>query len=262
MPYIIYHKAKATSQPRAPKHALIRLLKLFPSVLITLGSVIIANIAWPFLKYQLADAQRYQRIEFISPIPPQYQGVNPDPSTLSNGTSDPEIVLGAALDYTDPKIWFPAAGFNSQTIHRVKNYWLHIPKLDIDSAIVTVDGEDLSQGLIQYPGTANPGHFGSPVIFGHSVLRQFYNPSITNPNRYVSIFSKIMTLDTGDRIFIDYDGIKYTYEVSTKTIVNPEDLFILEQRPTAKELKLVTCVPEGTYLQRGIITARLIDIAQ
>jgi sortase (surface protein transpeptidase) len=39
--------------------------------------------------------------------------------------------------------------------------------------------------------------------------------------------------------------------------VKPEDVFILEQNYEEKTLKLVTCVPEGTYLRRGVITATL-----
>jgi len=69
-----------------------------------------------------------------------------------------------------------------------------------------------------------------------------------------------MTLKTGDRIFIDYDGIRYTYEVKDKVEVKPEDLFILEQKYSNRELKLITCVPEGTYLRRGVIVAQLVDL--
>ena len=69
-----------------------------------------------------------------------------------------------------------------------------------------------------------------------------------------------MTMKTGDRIFVDYDGIKYTYEVKDKVEVEPEDLFILEQRYSNRELKLITCVPEGTYMRRGVVVAQLVDL--
>ncbi len=124
---------------------------------------------------------------------------------------------------------------------------------------MAVGGTDLNSSLIAFKGTALPGNPGSPVIFGHSVLRQFYNPSEKNPRRYNSIFSTIMTLDIGDKIYVTSGGVKYTYAVSLKKEVNPEDVYILTQKYDAKQLKLVTCTPEGTYLRRGVVTAQLIE---
>ena len=43
--------------------------------------------------------------------------------------------------------------------------------------------------------------------------------------------------------------------------VQPDDLFILEQRYHTRELKLITCVPEGTYRRRGVIVAQLKDVS-
>ena len=68
-----------------------------------------------------------------------------------------------------------------------------------------------------------------------------------------------MTLDTGDEIFVDFDGITYKYVVKDKLEIKPEDIFILQQRYNNRELKLITCVPEGTYLRRGVIVAQLVD---
>jgi sortase A len=167
--------------------------------------------------------------------------------------------MGSAVDYTNAKNWFPTADFDIN--EPVTTYSIDIPSLNIEKAQVIIGGEDLSEGLIQYPGTAKPGQFGAPVIFGHSTLRQFYNPKENNDDRYVSIFSKIMTLKNRDRIFIDYDNIRYTYEVVDKVEVQPEDLFILEQHLNRKELKLITCVPEGTYLRRGVILAKLVNLS-
>ncbi len=98
------------------------------------------------------------------------------------------------------------------------------------------------------------------MIFGHSVLRQFYNPKVTNPRRYISIFSYIMTLKKGDEIIVKDDAISYTYVVTAKTEVKPDDRYILEQQRNIRELKLITCVPEGTFLRRGVITAQLKEI--
>lgn len=238
--------------------------RIVPSTLITLGSIMIANVVWPVISYQLFTAPQIQKEEFVSPIPVRELGngplVIPGMANVDDlpGNMYPVQVLGADTDYTDPKNWFPTAGY--APLDTPTTYTIDIPSLDIEQAEVEIGGESLDEHLIHYPDTALPGQLGSPVIFGHSILRQFYNPSLKNPDRYNSIFSKIMTLKNGERIFVDYDGIKYTYEVKDKVEVKPEDLFILEQKYNNRELKLITCVPEGTYLRRGVVIAQLINM--
>ena len=233
--------------------------RLFGPVLMTVGSVMIANVIWPILSYQLINSPQFQRTELIAPIPKEALGSTPNKEIVA---SRPELpvaqVQGADLDYTKASNWFPDAQL--LVPEKPESYTLSIPSLNISNAVVNIGSEDLNKSLIHYVGTALPGKLGSPVIFGHSILRQFYNPVEKNPYRYMSIFSKIMTLTTGDRIFIDYDGIKYTYEVNDKVEVSSEDLFILEQRYSNRELKLITCVPEGTSLRRGVVVAQLVDL--
>jgi sortase A len=167
--------------------------------------------------------------------------------------------LDSALDYTDLSNWFAGEQTAEElATPQAVEYTLEIPKVNIKGAKVIVGGTDLNHSLIQYPGTALPGQPGTPVIFGHSVLRQFYNPIETNPRRYTSIFSYIMTLQKGDKIFLTQDGVRYTYVVQSKSEVKPTDTYILSQRYDSRQLKLVTCVPEGTYLRRGVITAQLV----
>jgi LPXTG-site transpeptidase (sortase) family protein len=169
------------------------------------------------------------------------------------------VIINTQLDYTNLANWFSQEKVNELNENKSDNsFSLEIPKLDVLNATVNIGGTDLDKSLIQYPGTAEPGNPGAPVIFGHSVLRQFYNPFEKNPRRYMSIFSKIMTLKTNDLIHIEKDGVKFTYKVTTKTEVQPEDVAILLQNYDSQKLKLVTCVPEGTYLRRGIVTAELV----
>jgi len=176
---------------------------------------------------------------------------------------EPEIV-DVELDYTNLQNWF--TGVDIPTLATGKNsdgqveYTIDIPKLKIFGAKVVAGGTDLSKGIIAYEGTALPGEFGAPVLFGHSTNRAFYNPSEKNSRRYMSIFSYIMTLDKNDEIIISMnDGIKYTYVVQEKTEVKPTDVYILTQKYDSKSLKLVTCTPEGTYLRRGVVTAQLVS---
>lgn len=256
-----YHKAipvivQTVEKPVSP------LKRLLGPALITVGSIMVANVIWPIIQHQLISSPRLEKAEMISPIPKDqlYANINQNDSTLQSletAASLPQAV-GAETDYTKVSNWFPEA--KQMDPEKPGSYILSIPSLNIHNALVNIGGEDLDKSLIHYAGTSLPGQLGSPVIFGHSVLRQFYNPIEKNKDRYKSIFSKIMTMKTGDKIYVDYDGIKYTYEVKDKVEVKPEDLFILEQKYNNRELKLITCVPEGTYLRRGVIVAQLVDL--
>jgi sortase A len=234
-------------------------MRMAPPLLITLGSVLLANVAWPILSYQLLTAPQIKKDSFTAPVAAEQLG-NALPPKLARSVSlgaKPAEVLGADMDYTNARNWFPEAAF--APTNEGKTYSIDIPTLRIQNAKVVVGGEDLSHNLIHYPGTALPGQLGAPVVFGHSILRQFYSPAEDNPNRYLSIFSTIMTLSIGDKIYVDFEGVRYTYEVREKVEVKPEDVFILEQRFQNRELKLVTCVPEGTYLRRGVVIAQLVN---
>ena len=240
---------------------------IMPVLFLLIGTYLVGSAVVPILGSYL-NKDGVQVAQLTAPIP-QEQVMDVTPLVITKsadvlGSESTEVeIVAEELDYTNLSNWF-AAGALPQLQSEQKNttvieYTLDIPKLKIENALVTVGGTDLNNSLIAYAGTALPGEAGSPVIFGHSVLRQFYNPSIKNPRRYNSIFSTIMTLKNGDEIHVTADGVRYTYVVNNKTEVKPEDVYILTQKYDVKQLKLVTCTPEGTYLRRGIVTAQLVE---
>jgi LPXTG-site transpeptidase (sortase) family protein len=217
----------------------------------------------PFLHYWWVS-NRFLDFELISPIPLQELQTSAHLSTGPQIINDffsltpptPEIV-DEDLHYANLANWFDGSlglSFNQTD----QSYTLDIPKLNIKNALVKIGGTNLDHNLIQYETTSYPGQDGAPVIFGHSVLRQFYDPRESNSRRYMSIFSTIMTLKPGDKIYISADGVRYTYEVMYNKQVKPDDTYILAQDASNKFLKLVTCTPEGTYLMRGVVTAKLV----
>lgn len=239
-----------------------------PIVCIILGSFLVGSAALPIAMAYFDGRQAEDQL--VAPIP-EDQVLELTPLVISqersqeatNTVASTPKLLDLDLDYTNLSNWFPATATPEELSQASASaqaafYTVDIPKLDITAANVAVGGTDLNKSLIAFPGTALPGEYGAPVIFGHSVLRQFYNPSEKNSRRYNSIFSTIMTLKVGDEIFVTHDGIKYTYIVQEKTEVKPTDVYILNQKYDAKRLKLVTCTPEGTYLRRGVVTAELV----
>lgn len=227
-----------------------------PISLITFGLGMVLSAIGPILLYYFFTSPQLVQAQLAEPIP-AHRVILPDVRRAVNAAGQAQVTT---VDYTNLANWF---GEQPQLVQSADQepdaYYLDIPTLNIENAEIRLGGTNLDKSLIQYPGTAEPGELGAPVIFGHSVLRQFYNPAITNPKRYVSIFSYLMTLEPGEDIFVTYQGKRYHYQVIDKKEVKPEDVFILQQRFDARLLKLVTCVPEGTYLRRGVVTARLLE---
>ncbi len=247
---------------------------MLPLFLIVVGFLLLGSAVVPIIGFYLKSVPQIRAQQLVAPIPedriidvtPLVIAQLPDDEMgeAANALKKGPVIVDAELDYTNLSNWFDDSTFpdlkdrTSLLSEEVGEYIIEIPELDIEGAVVKIGGTDLDKSLIQYPGTSLPGRTGSPVVFGHSLLRQFYNPKESNPRRYNSIFSYIMTLEKGDEIFVYYRGAKYTYMVQSKKEIKPDDTYILSQDYSVRQLKLVTCVPEGTYLRRGVVTAVLV----
>ena len=204
------------------------------------GAAVLVYVAYPILSYSVPNGTSFS--SYLSPIPE-------DEPSLSSYYSDKN------LDFTKASNWFADdIKENEFSNSGIRYYTISIPSLDIKNATVAIGGEDLEDSLIQYPGTALPGKRGNSVIFGHSILPQFYNPK-----DYLAIFSTLPTINKGEEIEISYDGISYSYIVEDIFEVAPTDLEILAQNTSDSFTTLVTCTPPGHPLRpkRLIVRARL-----
>lgn len=237
MSYIYLKKSAAT-----PKNKKTVRKKAVAILFLYFGIFFLASAIFPILKFQLQYAFNFHQL--INPL-----------SLRSYGSQN---VLGSiTTDYTQISNWFVADSSTNTTNQIFSNdnnstYLLSIPKLKIKGAVVTIGSMDLKKSLIQYPQTALPGQLGNAVVFGHSVLPQFFSS-----NNYLTIFSTLYRLKQGDEIFIDYSNVQYKYIVDEMFEVKPTDLSVLEQRFDQKNLTLITCSPPGTYLRRLIIKSSL-----
>ncbi len=125
------------------------------------GFVILFSAIYPIISYEIDSRANYP--ELISPI------------VRNRALLDGSIL--DSKDLTKASNWFDGDVNDSEFIRPAKqHYTVSIPKLKIKNAEVLIGGEDLSESLIQYPGTAAPGTVGNSVIFGNSILPIFYNP--------------------------------------------------------------------------------------
>ncbi|HEY5550003.1 MAG TPA: class D sortase [Candidatus Saccharimonadales bacterium] len=109
----------------------------------------------------------------------------------------------------------------------------------------------LRRGVVHYPNTALPGQQGNVVIFGHSSGQWWA------PGDYKFVFTLLDKLTLDNKIFIEYQGVRYIYRVYDITVVEPTNLSVLNQGSN-NILTLITCTPVGTSSKRLIVKAQQI----
>lgn len=233
--YYVISRPQYLSQKRRPVMLAIGLL--------VMGVALIGWAGLPIVWYQFIESPKFGQRAYVSPV-----GYSLTASAQGNQSP---------TELRDVNNWFPGSHQENERAAAITSYTLAIPKLRIQSAEVFIGGQDLSKHLIHYGGTATPGLPGSGVVFGHSVLPQFFNPE-----NYMTIFSTLHTLDLGDVIVVNYDGIQYQYQVIDMFEVQPNEISVLDQDYQDKYLLLITCTPPGTYLRRLVVKSRLIPTAE
>jgi sortase A len=123
---------------------------------------------------------------------------------------------------------------------------LEIPKIQVDAIVVEgASRRELSEGPGHMKQTAQPGETGNAVITGHRD----------------TFFRHIYELNKGDQIQVRRSGRTFTYEVTGKRIVMPEDISVI--KPTNDpQLTLITCYPTyyiGPAPKRLVVFSKLVD---
>lgn len=232
-----YIKTKPKKE-RLPK----KISGFLASAFVLTGVFLLGQVVWPIAGWYLFLMPNYTRV-IASPL-------------ASTFVRAAEVVAGpSSSDSFKPGTWFAESQSFDATNTVLKTYTISVPKLEIDAATVEVGGDDLKKSLVAWPTSALPGAYGNNIVFGHSELPQF-----ASPNNYSGIFTHLMDLTSGDEILVDYDGVRYKYQVVDKKIVSPTDLSVLEQRFDAAYITLITCEPPGTTWTRGVVRAQLVQI--
>lgn len=253
---MLYSYQKATPDNPHPGHHIPDHLKILPLIISSFGLLLITTVVWPMASYQI---KIFAKDKDFSLSPRLLSPFVSDLEFAASNQTDLSPQLATAVDFTKASNWFTATQIDypktsqTSTPTEITNFSLSIPSLGIERANVTVNGEDLTKSLIHYPGTALPGQLGSPVIFGHSTLPQFFKP-----DNYMSIFSTLPIIKTGELILVNIDDVIYSYKVTSIYQVKPDEVEVLRQFYDKKSLKIVTCVPPGTKYRRLIVEADLV----
>lgn len=125
---------------------------------------------------------------------------------------------------------------------------LAIPKIDLKLPVLHgATKENLRTTLASIEHTGRPGQIGNFAVAGHR-------------NRtYGRNFNRLDELAVGDSIEVDTGAQVFTYEVTEKLIVKPEEVWVLESDGKNKEITLVTCHPMVNPTHRLIIKGKIIS---
>ena len=167
---------------------------------------------------------------------------------ISPGAIEPQnIVIDPATDVAvgpDPKLIIPKINVNVPVVYGVSAD----PKAQLDA---------MKHGVAHWPGgdaaKSVPGQAGNTVVAGHS------SNDLFETSDYKFVFVQLEKLESGDSIYMNYQGKRYTYSVVKKDIILPigqwQNIIKATDKPM---LVLVTCWPVGTAQKRLLVTAEQI----
>ncbi len=140
---------------------------------------------------------------------------------------------------------------------------LIIPKINVNVPIVWDTQPDhnsqmaaMENGVAYFgiPGAnSKPGQIGNTVISGHS------SNDFIDGGSYKFVFALLDRLKEGDVFYVQYNGIRYTYNVKKTEVVKPTDVGALVYQTDKPIVTLITCTPLGTSLNRLLITGEQVS---
>lgn len=140
---------------------------------------------------------------------------------------------------------------------------LVIPKINVDVPVIYGVGADhdsqmtaMEKGVAHFaiPGaSSHPGEVGNTVLSGHS------SNDLFDGGDYKFIFAQLDKLSTGDTIYANYQGTRYTYVITKKEVVLPTEVNKLIYPTDKPIMTLITCTPLGTAQKRLLVTAEQVS---
>jgi len=147
----------------------------------------------------------------------------------------------------------PEILYTQTQAEQIQENRLYIPKISVDVAITEGTSEiALEKGAWhRKPENGNPEKGGNFVLSAH----RFELGMTPQQTRAKSPFYHIDKVQTGDKIYVDYNQKRYTYEVTKKYQVDRHAVYI-ENTSSDPKLTLYSCDLRGEAAGREVIEAR------
>ncbi len=242
-----YVYVKKNSKKRHPK------IVMFSTISLVIGTLTLLWAFYPIAIYQIGNMLALRKD--VSPLPPSVLASSLQKGLKVYNEESAPYYSSYLKDFTQVADWFPKKPQTLSRKGKVTEYRVSIPRLGINEAKVVVGGEDLAKTLVQYGDRVMPGEIGNATILGHSTLPQLYKD-----DDYKSIFTYLPTIERGDKIKININNFSYEYVVYDMFVVDPDEVWVLDEKADESVISLITCVPPGTYWKRLVVKAKLIKL--
>ena len=226
------------------------ILSVVSNSLIALGVLLLVVVAAYYAYFWYAESQLSKlnrslpsEVNISETLPSQANSPEPLPTPG-------QIVSGAILPGTPEPTAAPTAQPSALPAIRIV-----IPSIKVDSKIIEV-GLTYEKGELVWEtpdhavghlkGTANPGEKGNAVYAGH----------ISSPLKGEGdVFRRLPDVVPGDEFFLYTSDRMIRFRVTQTRVVEPDETSVIDPTPTPT-VTLITCVPDGVYDHRLIVTAR------
>lgn len=124
---------------------------------------------------------------------------------------------------------------------------INIPKIELEVAVCEgIDDKILKYAIGHFEETSLPGEPGNFAVIGH---RNY---------TFGEYFNRLDELENGDLVTIEYGAKTYSYKITDKFVVEPEELWVLDptKDPT---ITLITCTPKRVATHRLIVKGILVQ---
>jgi sortase A len=206
----------------------------------------------------------YHREVDTQPTPgPEPPSLRPNPTLLPVATVAPEPIVStdalptATVGSTDAEMHVvPVVAGRPPIAAALPARRLVIPTLGLDSKVIQLGTRLDRRGQLawetapfavgQHKGMAGPGQNGNMILSGH----------ISSPSEG-AIFKRLPDMKVGEGVIVGTEERQYLYRVFEVKTVTPDEVSVLDQTPDPT-VTLITCVPDGIYSHRLVVTARLV----
>ena len=123
---------------------------------------------------------------------------------------------------------------------------IEIKSVNLKNVIVeSTDKKYLNHHVCHFENSAMPGEYGNFALAGHSST-YYYN----------QVFNELHKVKIGDEIIIKTTNDEFTYTITETIVVESDEIEVLDQDMTKKEITLVTCTNGGK--QRFIVKGEVL----
>ncbi len=141
------------------------------------------------------------------------------------------------------------------------DFSLIVPKIGINAAVIPAvnpanPGEYLAaleKGIAHASTSYFPDEDGTVYLFSHSTNYDWFVRDLN------AVFYLLKNLSEGDLMVVFYKGKRYTYRLTEKRVVGPNEVSYLMPQTGRKRLILQTCWPPGSTAERLLLFADLVE---